>query len=699
MELFDAECLRMSQGEAIFMDPQQRLLLQRGWEALTSSSVPSLVGVFVGISSMDYSKVMAYYMTDLSPYAATGSALSVAAGRVSYIYGLQGPSVSTDTACSSSLVGSHVACNSILLEECAAALTCGVNLTLSPDTGAVFKQAGMLAIDGRCKTLDADADGYVRGEACGVLLLDSALGVSDSIVCVAGSAVNQDGRSSALTAPNGPAQQKVILGALRRASLTSQSVCQLHMHGTGTPLGDPIEIGAVRAVLMHAKGGVSSSVDIPLSVQAGKTYVGHTEPAAGVVGLIHVIHGICHDLTSPVLHLRHINPHLTRILPTSALEGERLAHLGREQNGLGFGNADPQANRASGVSAFAFQGTNAHALVSHTRSLPGVLASWRGCHWRNQHLWVGPKTHPLGLFVVPVLDEDIHLSAYSQLMRPEMQWVWDHRVMGRVLFPGAGFMEAACALVGMVYQGASVGAAVHASIAAPLVLSLEPAAMEPSSQGSDIYLESKLWCLGGNIQIGSSSGLGSRKSSSTHVRCMACNVTDGASSVNASSAVAEVSMDCMRGQCERPVDWAEVYRGFAQAGLEYGPQFRTAKKVRLCGGKLAQGLVTSIPASLPGDSNETGLVVHPAAMDGCLHLAAAVHFDDEGSSMAGGAYVPAGFGAYGAFRKSDDTEMRASALSCKEVSAQSAPATSVVTDHKLHMQSGVPVAVLCGLEA
>merc|ERR1712078_650161 len=302
----------------------------------------SPVGVFVGISSMDYSKVMSHFLTDVSPYAGTGNALSVAAGRVSYTYGLQGPAISTDTACSSSLVGSHVACDSMLLRECTLALACGVNLTLAPDTGVVFEQAGMLAIDGRCKTLDADADGYVRGEACGVLLLNGegkSTEFGGSVVCFAGSAVNQDGRSSALTAPNGPAQQKVISSALQRASLTSSSVAILNMHGTGTPLGDPIEIGAAHAVLMQSRTADMAEVS-PLSVQAGKTYVGHTEPAAGVVGLIHAIHGTCHRLTSPVLHLRHVNPHLTRILSGSqARQVVRLGHLCREQNGLVWGES------------------------------------------------------------------------------------------------------------------------------------------------------------------------------------------------------------------------------------------------------------------------------------------------------------------------------------------------------------------------
>ncbi|QDZ22810.1 polyketide synthase [Chloropicon primus] len=210
VENFDAHAFKLSSSESLVMDPQQRFILQ----VCFKFSKQDNMGVFVGISAMEYGKMGSYYRTKGSSYSSTGTALSVAAGRVSYVYGLQGPAISTDTACSSSLVGSHIACDSLLLGECIMALACGVNLTLAPDTGVVFKQAGMLAIDGRCKTLDADADGYVRGEACGVLLLDAegkSAETGGHVVCFAGSAVNQDGRSSALTAPNGPAQQKVYI--------------------------------------------------------------------------------------------------------------------------------------------------------------------------------------------------------------------------------------------------------------------------------------------------------------------------------------------------------------------------------------------------------------------------------------------------------------------------------------------------------
>jgi acyl transferase domain-containing protein len=240
VDLFDAAALGVSAPEAAMMDPQQRLLMQLTAEALrtrSSSSSSALsqgmqvatgtAGVFIGVSSMDYNKVVLRSTGGVTPYSATGASLSVIAGRLSYSFGMAGPSVAIDTACSSSLVAAHAALNALQLEQCAAAVTGGVNIMLSPDTPAAFQKAGMLSPDSRCKTLDASADGFARAEAAGVLLLQAFSASSSSsgllgVVC--GSAVNQDGRSSALTAPNGPAQQAVINQALKAAGMQSQQV-------------------------------------------------------------------------------------------------------------------------------------------------------------------------------------------------------------------------------------------------------------------------------------------------------------------------------------------------------------------------------------------------------------------------------------------------------------------------------------------
>lgn len=232
MDLFDAAAFGLSAPEAAMMDPQQRLLMQLTVEVLrtssnTSSNSSAAAGVFIGVSSMDYNKIVLRTTGGVTPYSATGASLSVTAGRLSYSFGLAGPSVAIDTACSSSLVTAHAAINGLRLAQCAAAVTGGVNIMLSPDTPAAFQKAGMLSPDGRCKTLDASADGFARAEAAGVLQLQLLSGSSSNaallgVVC--GSAVNQDGRSSALTAPNGPAQQAVIHQALAAAGMQAEQV-------------------------------------------------------------------------------------------------------------------------------------------------------------------------------------------------------------------------------------------------------------------------------------------------------------------------------------------------------------------------------------------------------------------------------------------------------------------------------------------
>ncbi len=257
----------ISPREASRMDPQQRLLLECAWEALERAGLAveklagSRTGVFVGISQVDYSLIQFEDRTKLDAYAGTGNALCIAANRLSYLYDLRGPSVALDTACSSSLVTTHLAVESLRRRECDLALAGGVNLILSPELSITFSHAHMMAADGRCKTFDAAADGYVRGEGCGVLVLKrlgDAERDGDRIVAVIrGSAVNQDGRSNGLTAPNGLAQQAVIREALARAHARARDqVTYVEAHGTGTILGDPIELNSLAAVMGRPRAQV-----------------------------------------------------------------------------------------------------------------------------------------------------------------------------------------------------------------------------------------------------------------------------------------------------------------------------------------------------------------------------------------------------------------------------------------------------------
>jgi acyl transferase domain-containing protein len=358
VDKFDSRFFRISPREAASMDPQQRLLLEVAWESLEHAGqsadglFDSQTGVFVGMCHSDYLDLLnpVAAPTAIDEYSGTGNALSVAAGRVSYVFGLRGPCMTVDTACSSSLVAVHLAVQSLRSGECRLALAGGVNLMLAPGQTITFSKARMMAANGRCKTFDAGADGYVRGEGCGVLVLkriSDAISDGDNILAVIrGSAVNQDGRSGGLTAPNGPSQEAVIRSALKNGGVEPGDVDYVEAHGTGTSLGDPIEVHALVATLARHRDD-----DAPLRIGSVKTNFGHLEAAAGVAGLIKLILSLVHEEIPPHLHFRQLNPHIS-------LDGARVeipVH------------ATPwrprRKRRIGGVSSFGFSGTNAHVIV------------------------------------------------------------------------------------------------------------------------------------------------------------------------------------------------------------------------------------------------------------------------------------------------------------------------------------------------
>src|SRR5579872_812425 len=283
--------------EAASVDPQQRLLLEVSWQALENAGAPPQrlssrqVGVFIGIGATDYGELEVMQGPGaIDPYNGTGSSHSVAAGRLSYLLGVRGPSLAIDTACSSSLASLHLAVGSLRNGESDVALAGGVNLTLSPDSLVTLCKARMLSPDGRCKTFDASANGYVRGEGCGVLVLkrlSDALAEGDNILAlIRGSAVNHNGRSGGLTVPSGPAQEELIRHALASAGLEPGDIAYVEAHGTGTAVGDPIEVNALARVY-----GERSR---PLLIGSVKSNVGHLEWAAGVCGVIKAILAIRH---------------------------------------------------------------------------------------------------------------------------------------------------------------------------------------------------------------------------------------------------------------------------------------------------------------------------------------------------------------------------------------------------------------------
>jgi acyl transferase domain-containing protein/acyl carrier protein len=355
---FDAPFFGMSTREVRLMDPQHRLLLETAWRAVEhSGTAPTALaetntGVFVGLATHDYLGMASDELTypEIEAYMAIGTSNAAAAGRISYRLGLQGPSVAVDTACSSSLVAIHQACQALRLGECDLALAGGANALLTPATMITFSSAHMLAPDGRCKTFDAAADGYVRGEGCGVIVikrLEDAIRDGDRIrAVIRGSAVNQDGASGGLTVPNGVAQQRVITDALDRAGVKPSEVGYLEAHGTGTSLGDPIEVQAAGAVL-----GAGREPSRPLLIGSAKTNIGHLEAAAGIAGVIKVILSLENETLPKHLHFENPSPHIP---------WDRLAVEVVKESTPWERNGEP---RIAGVSSFGFAGTNAHVIL------------------------------------------------------------------------------------------------------------------------------------------------------------------------------------------------------------------------------------------------------------------------------------------------------------------------------------------------
>ena len=316
LDQFDAHFFGISPREAARMDPQQRLLLEVAWEALEDAGqlrerlAGTPTGVFIGISNNDYGRIQFNDPDRIDAYAGTGNALSIAANRISYVFDFRGPSIAVDTACSSSLVAVHQACGSLSSGESTLALAGGVNLILSPAITINFSKAGAMAPDGRCKAFDARANGYVRSEGAGIVVLKpltKAIADGDPIYAVIrGSAVNQDGRSNGLMAPNPRAQEAVLREAYRRAAVSPGDVQYVEAHGTGTLLGDPIEAKALGAVL-----AVDRPPERPCLLGSVKTNLGHLEAAAGIAGLIKVALALKHREIPPSLHFEEPNPHIS----------------------------------------------------------------------------------------------------------------------------------------------------------------------------------------------------------------------------------------------------------------------------------------------------------------------------------------------------------------------------------------------------
>ncbi|GAB1542961.1 hypothetical protein NUACC21_56350 [Scytonema sp. NUACC21] len=399
VDRFDPKFFGISQREATSIDPQQRLLLETTWEALEDAGqIPDRLagtqtGVFIGISTHDFS-VLAWGNSNEDVYMTTGTSQCIAANRISYLFNFTGPSIAFDTACSSALVAVHYACQSLWNEESTLAVAGGVNVLLLPKATINFAKAGFMAPDGRCKTFDARANGYVRGEGAGVVILkplSQALADGDRIYAVIrGSAVNQDGRSNGLTAPNPQAQEAVLRSAYRVSGVSPGEVQYIEAHGTGTSLGDPIEMKALGKVLSQDRKSGNYC-----AVGSVKTNIGHLEAAAGIAGLIKVALSLKHQQIPPSLHFQKPNPYIP--FDKLPLRVQQTLEPWPQENGLAL----------AGVSSFGFGGTNAHVVLAEAPLKEDTETPGRGDKLNNSF----PPSPPLPLS--PSFIRPVHLLTLS----------------------------------------------------------------------------------------------------------------------------------------------------------------------------------------------------------------------------------------------------------------------------------------------
>ena len=355
IDQFDAAFFGISDREAKHIDPQQRLFLEVAWEALEHANIPPLslnssaTGVFTGLCTIDYHRLLYRNFESIGPHSGTGTTMSITANRLSYLLDLRGPSMAVDAACSSSLVGVHLACQSLRTQETDLCIAGGVNLILSPDSMISSSQTGLLSKQGECRPFDAQADGYVRGEGCGVVVLkrySDAVHDGDRILAlIRGSAVNQDGLSNSLSAPNGLAQQALIERSLAVSNVQPKDVDYVEAHAVGTALGDAIEFKALKKVLEKGR-------DTPCTIGSLKPNIGHLEAASGMASLLKVVMAMERETIPPQLNFEQPNSYVD--LEENAFEITRSAQEWKR-------GARP---RIAGISTFGFGGTNAHVVIA-----------------------------------------------------------------------------------------------------------------------------------------------------------------------------------------------------------------------------------------------------------------------------------------------------------------------------------------------
>ncbi len=593
IDLFDPQFFQISPREAMDLDPQQRLLLEVSWMALQQAQLNlnslqgSQTGVFIGAAHNDYYRLrlQSQSLHSFSGHTYTGGRTSMLAGRLAYYYGFQGPALVIDTACSSSLVALHLACQSLKNHEIDLALVGGVNVILDPTVSILASKLGTQSPDGRCQAFDQAANGFVRSEGCGVVVLkrlSAALTAGNPILAVIrGSGVNQDGNRDSLTAPNPEAQQRLIQQVLGVSGLNPSDIGYIEAHGTGTPVGDPAEFNSIAAVFGERQ---SSS---PLWVGSVKTNIGHCEAASGMAAVIKTVLLLQHRQIPANLHFKQLNPRIQICnsiqIPTDLMPWESL-----------------DQRRYAGINSFGFSGTNAHVILEEgdgTLALdpkPSVLPFQRQRYWSNQLGLTLPYqllSHPmlriryrLGFPDQECFEADINLKRFSFLA--------DHQINNLVIFPASGYVELALA-VGQELYPSPLFRICQLYLSAPLVIDLDsPQAIQVLvSKASESY----------HFEIVSQS------CGNTTWTCHAVGELD-LQKISPRSTPKIQNLDLAH-QGYQPLSPDQCYQQFQQSSLHYGPSF--------------QGLCqlwtqeTSVVAEiqLPTGVNSKHYCLHPVLLD------------------------------------------------------------------------------------
>lgn len=561
-QLFDSVCFGISPVETAMMDPQQRLLLEEGCTSLHAggSTCNGVFGVYIGVEIQDFMLLSADWPSNV--YIATGSTLSIAAGRLSFVFGWQGPCSAYATACSASLTAYHASRRGVQRGECVGALAAGVNMMLLPGVSHALAVAGMTSIFGRCHTFDMHANGYARAEGCAVVRLHSFM--SDGL-CAAGSAVRSDGRSASLTAPNGQAQQNLLVAALQDGSVLGAMLVMHEAHGTGTALGDPIEVRSLAAVTLTGRR-VNA-----LAVSSIKANIGHAEPAAGIVGLLKLGLELQENDVAPNAQLCSLNPHVGSALR----DGRGMLPVQM----LFCSNIDRETG---GVSSFGYAGTIVHAVAFNSvadglRAVFDVLVVYR----LRTFSWALPD-HPMTQTFLRSPDGAVIVCSPATGVLSAL--VADHVVQGRVIFPATGYLEMVRATGATALQAAYF---LH-----PLAVEVPQLTIECAVNHGHFEVRSKKSDVPEHSII--------HFSGSTSVEVFWRSV-DHASQRTSTNEIA-----CIEA----------VYHSFDNVGLQYGPGYRTLVQAW-------HGAATAL-ARLQIRLALMGTQVHPADLDDALCTSAMI---------------------------------------------------------------------------